>query len=158
MEKWKLSKIKNLLQHICVYLLLYNPPLILNLNTASFDDDVQLDDNDDHYIIVIIIILLVVQLLLSLLLLLLLLFLLLLLLLLLLSLLPSSSSFFCVSECFLTGVWLFDIRHFVSLGKPFIRSRPSNRSAVLLLSFIFFVNFHSILSLFWGKYLSKHWY
>ena len=29
-------------------------------------------------------------------------------------------SFFCISECFLTGVWLFDI-HFVSLGKPFIR-------------------------------------
>ena len=72
-------------------------------------------------IIVIIIILLVVQLLS---------------LLLLLSLLSTSSSFFCVSECFLTGVWLFDI-HFVSLGKPFIRSRPSNRPAVLLLSFIY---------------------
>ena len=76
-------------------------------------------------IIVIIIILLVVQLLL-----------LLLLSLLLLSLLPLSSSFFCVSKCFLAGVWLFDI-HFVSLGKPFFRSRPSNRPAVLLLSFIY---------------------
>ena len=72
-------------------------------------------------LIVTIIILLVVQLLL---------------LLLLLSLLPSSSSFFCVSECFLTGVWLFDI-HFVSLGKPFICSRPSNGSAVLLLSLFY---------------------
>ena len=78
-------------------------------------------------IIVIIIILLVVQLLLLLLLLLSLL---------LLSLLPLSSSFFCVSKCFLAGVWLFDI-HFVSLGKPFFRSRPSNRPAVLLLSFIY---------------------
>ena len=75
-------------------------------------------------LIVTIIILLVVQLLL------------LLLLLLLLSLLPSSSSFFCVSECFLTGVWLFDI-HFVSLGKPFICSRPSNGSAVCLLSLFY---------------------
>ena len=129
-KKWKLTKIKNLRQHICVFFLLYNPPLILhlntsllNLNTASFDDD---DDDDNHMIIIIIvmiIILLVVQLLS-------------LLLLLLLSLLPSSSSFFCVSECFLTGVWLFDI-HFVSLGKPFIRSRPSNRRAVVLLSFIY---------------------
>ena len=51
MEKGKLSEIKNLLQHICVFFLLYNPPLILNLNksllnlnTASFDDD---DDDDD---------------------------------------------------------------------------------------------------------------
>ena len=41
---------KNLLEHICVYFLLYNLPLILNLNTyllnfntASFDDD------DDEY-------------------------------------------------------------------------------------------------------------
>ena len=87
-------------------------------------------------IIVMIIILLVVQLLS-----------LLLLLLLLLSLLPSSSSFFCVSECFLTGVWLFDI-HFVSLGKPFICSRPSNGSAVLLLSlFYFFIYLFCQLSL-----------
>ena len=134
-KKWKLTKIKNLRQHICVFFLLYNPPLILhlntsllNLNTASFDDD---DDDDNHMIIIIIvmiIILLVVQLLS-------------LLLLLLLSLLPSSSSFFCVSECFLTGVWLFLFFfyiQFVSLGKPFTRSRPSNRQAVLLLlSFIF---------------------
>ena len=76
MEKCKLSKIKNLLQHICVFFLLYNPPLIrnlnaslLNLNTASFDDDDD-DDNDDHYcyhhhfirstIIIIIIIIIVV--------------------------------------------------------------------------------------------------
>ena len=51
MEKWKLSEIKNLPQHISVFFLLYNPPLIvnlntslLNLNTASFDDD---DDDDD---------------------------------------------------------------------------------------------------------------
>ena len=77
-------------------------------------------------LIVTIVILLVVQSLL----------LLLLLSLLLLSLLPSSSSFFCVSECFLTGVWLFDI-HFVSLGKPFICSRPSNGSAVCLLSLFY---------------------
>ena len=105
-------------------------------------------------LIVTIVILLVVQ---SLLLLLLLL-----LSLLLLSLLPSSSSFFCVSECFLTGVWLFDI-HFVSLGKPFICSRPSNGSAVCLLSlfyfflylFIYFVNFHSILSLFFIRFLFR---
>ena len=87
-------------------------------------------------IIVIIIILLVVQLL-SLL------------------LLPSSSSsFFCVSECFLTGVWLFDI-HFVSLGKPFIRSLPSNRPAVLLSFFLYFVNFHSILSPFFIRFLLR---
>ena len=101
-------------------------------------------------LIVTIVIFLVVQLLLLLLLLLLLS--------LLLSLLPSSSSFFCVSECFLTGVWLFDI-HFVSLGKPFICSRPSNGSAVLLLSlfylFIYFVNFHSILLLFFIRFLLR---
>ena len=55
MEKWKLSEIKNLLQHICVFFLLYNPPLILNLNksllnlnTASFDDDDDDDDDDDN--------------------------------------------------------------------------------------------------------------
>ena len=150
-KKWKLTKIKNLRQHICVFFLLYNPPLILhlntsllNLNTASFDDD---DDDDNHMIIIIIvmiIILLVVQLLS-------------LLLLLLLSLLPSSSSFFCVSECFLTGVWLFDI-HFVSLGKPFICSRPSNGSAVLLslfYLFIYFVNFHSILFLFFIRFFLR---
>ena len=72
--------------------------------------------------------------------------------------LSTSSSFFCVSEYFLTGVWLFNI-HFVSLGKPFIRSRPSNRPAVLLLSFIYlfvyFVNFHSILSLFFIRFLLR---
>ena len=90
-------------------------------------------------IIVIIIILLVVQLLS---------------LLLLLSLLSTSSSFFCVSECFLTGVWLFDI-HFVSLGKPFIRSLPSNRPAVLLSFFLYFVNFHSILSPFFIRFLLR---
>ena len=92
-------------------------------------------------IIVIMIILLVIQLLLSLLLLLFLL----------LSLLSTSSSFFCVSECFLTGVWLFDI-HFVSLGKQFIRSRSSNRPAVLLLLFIYFVNFRSVLYLFFYSF------
>ena len=111
---------------------------LVNLNTASFDDD----DDDDNQMIIIIIVMIIILLVLQLLSLLLLL---------LLSLLPSSSSFFCVSECFLTGVWLFDI-HFVSLGKPFICSRPSKGSAVLLLSlfylFIYFVNFHSILSLF----------
>ena len=91
-------------------------------------------------IIVIMIILLVIQLLF-----------LLLLLLLLLSVLSTSSSFFCVSECFLTGVWLFDI-HFVSLGKQFIRSRSSNRPAVLLLLFIYFVNFRSVLYLFFYSF------
>ena len=163
MEKWKLTNIKNLLQHICVFFLLYNPPLILhlntsllNLNTASFDDDNY--DDDDHYSYCYHHHFLVVQLLS--------------LLLLLLSLLPSSSSFFCVSECFLTGVWLFDI-HFVSLGKPFICSRPSNGSAVLLLSlfsfllsfflsfflylFIYFVNSHSILSLFYSFSFTFSW-
>jgi len=115
MEKWKLTKIKNLLQHICVFFLLYNPPLILNLNTASFDDDDD-DENDDHYyycyhhyfisstIIIIIIIITIIII------------------------------FLLRKRVFLTGVWLFDI-HFVSLGKPFIFSRPSNGSAVLLLSF-----------------------
>ena len=56
MEKWKLTEIKNLLQHICVFFQRYNPPVILNvntpllnLNTASFDDDDDDDDNDDHY-------------------------------------------------------------------------------------------------------------
>ena len=88
-------------------------------------------------IIVIMIILLVIQLLLSSLLLLL--------------LLSTQSSFFCVSECFLTGVWLFDI-HFVSLGKQFICSRSSNRPAVLLLLFIYFVNFRSVLSLFFYSF------
>ena len=136
MEKWKLTNIKNLLQHICVFFLLYNPPLILNLNTsllnlntASFDDDD--NDDDDHYSYCYHRHFLVVQLLS----------------LLLLSLLPSSSSFFCVSECFLTGVWLFDI-HFASLGKPFICSRPSNGSAVLLLSFFYLFIYLFILSTF----------
>ena len=96
---------------------------LVNLNTASFDDD----DDDDNQMIIIIIVMIIILLVLQLLSLLLLL---------LLSLLPSSSSFFCVSECFLTGVWLFDI-HFVSLGKPFICSRPSNGSAVLLLSLFY---------------------
>ena len=92
--KMKINRDKNLLQHICVFFLLYNTLLILNLNTsllnlntASFDDD-----NDDHYYYCYHHHFLVVQLL----------SLLLLLLLLLLSLLSSSSSLFCVSECFLT--------------------------------------------------------
>ena len=63
---------KNLLEHICVYFLLYNLPLILNLNTyllnfntASFDDD---DDDDYCYhhhfinsIIIIIIIIIIIK-------------------------------------------------------------------------------------------------
>ena len=141
MEKWKLTNIKNLLQHICVFFLLYNPPLILNLNTSLLNLNTAplMMMMTIIIIIVIMIILLVIQLLL------------LLLLLLLLSLLSTSSSFFCVSECFLTGVWLFDI-HFVSLGKRFICSRSSNRPAVLLLLFISFVNFRSILSLFFYSF------
>ena len=70
----------------------------------------------------------------------------------LLSLLPSSSSFVCVSECFLTGVWLFDI-HFVSLGKPFVCSRPSNGSAVLLLSLFYLFIYLFILSTFTQSFL-----
>ena len=58
---------KNLLEHICVYFLLYNLPLILNLNTyllnfntASFDDD---DDDycyHHHFINSIIIIIIII--------------------------------------------------------------------------------------------------
>ena len=54
--KMKINCDKNLVQHICVFFLLHNPLLILNLNTsllslntASFDDDDDDDDNDDHY-------------------------------------------------------------------------------------------------------------
>ena len=145
MEKWKLTKIKNLLQHICVF----SHFTILPWSLIWIQHPLMMMKMMIIILIVTIIILLVVQSLL-------------LLLLLLLSLLPSSSSFFCVSECFLTGVWLFDI-HFVSLGKPFICSRPSNGSAVLLLSFfllfiylfIYFVNFHSILLLFFIRFLLR---
>ena len=100
-------------------------------------------------IIVMIIILLVVQLL----------SLLLLLLLLLLSLLPSSSSFFCVSECFLTGVWLFFFFFFLYIypicfsGQavyPLTAIKPSSRSSSFFYffilstftqSFLFFIRF-----------------
>ena len=65
---------------------------------------------------------------------------------------------FVISVNFYLFIFIFDI-HFVSLGKRFIRSRSSNRPAVLLLLFIYlfiyFVNFHSILSLFFIRFLLR---
>ena len=111
---------KNLLEHICVYFLfIIFPWSLIWIHTCLISKQHPLMMMM-MMIIVIIVILLIV--------------LLLLLLLLLLLKLLSSSSFFCVIECFLTGV-----QPFVFLGKPFIRSRPSNRPAVLLLlSFLYF--------------------
>ena len=58
---------------------------------------------------------------------------------------------FVISVNFFLFFFIFDI-HFVSLGKRFICSRSSNRPAVLLLLFIYFVNFRSILSLFFYSF------
>ena len=62
----------------------------------------------------------------------------------------SSSSFFCVSECFFNrclAVWY----PFCFSGQavyPFTAIKPSSRSSSFFYLFIYFVIFHSILSLF----------
>ena len=144
MEKWKLTEIKNLLQHICVFFLLYNPLLILNLNTsllnlntASFDDDDDDDGNNDHYyycyhdhfisntIIIIIIIIIIISIINIIIFLL------------------RKRVFF--NRCL--AVWY----PFCFSGQavyPFTAIKPSSRCSSFFYLFIYFVIFHSILSLF----------
>ena len=152
MEKWKLTEIKNLLQHICVFFQRYNPPVILNLNTpllnlntASFDDDD--DDNDDHYyycyhhhfisstviiiIIIIIIMIVVIIIIIIIIIVIIIIFLL------------RKRVFF--NRCL--AVWY----PFCFSGQavyPFTAIKPSSRSSSFFYLFIYFVIFHSILSLF----------
>ena len=151
MEKWKLTEIKNLLQHICVFFQRYNPPVILNvntpllnLNTASFDDDDDDDDdNDDHYyycyhhhfisstVIIIIIIIVVVVIIITIIIVIIIIFLL------------RKRVFF--NRCL--AVWY----PFCFSGQavyPFTAIKPSSRCSSFFYLFIYFVIFHSILSLF----------